>query len=288
MAVRFRLQTRRVCMSNQQLIKSAHVWFLTGLLACGLLVVAGKAGVKIQEQNSNQNSNSNSNASNANSSQNRNANTSNRNSANANTGNRNSANANTNTGDQAGTAGMSSRDREFLMDAATGGLMEVELGRIAAQQGSSDAVKQFGQRMVDDHSKANTELMTLASGKGITVPTSIDDKHREDVTKLSAMSGADFDRAYSKMMLKDHEKDVSEFEKESTKGGDADIKAFATSTLPTLQEHLQMARALPGNERGGNNANSNSNSGGGSRNTNRNRNGNMNGNGNGNGNSNRP
>jgi putative membrane protein len=114
--------------------------------------------------------------------------------------------------------------------------------------------------------------MTLASSKGITLPTTLDDKHREQVTKLSAMSGAEFDRAYSKMMLKDHEKDVSEFEKQSTKAGDADIKAFAGKTLPTLQEHLSMARALPGNERSGN---SNSNS---------NRNGNMNGNGN----SNRP
>jgi putative membrane protein len=283
-------------MSNQQLIKSAHVWFLTGLLACGLMVIAGKAGIRIQEQNSNQNSNSNSNTGNANRSQNRNANRSaNRNSDNMNSGNMNSGNMNA-TGGHTGMAGMSSRDRDFIMDAAMGGLMEVELGRVAAQQGSSEAVKQFGQRMVDDHSKANTELMTLASSKGITLPTSIDDKHRGEVTKLSAMTGADFDRAYSKMMLKDHEKDVSEFEKESTKGGDADIKAFATSTLPTLQEHLQLARALPGNERassggnsnsGGGSRNSNSNSGGGSRNSNsnRNRNGNMNGNSN---NSNRP
>jgi len=275
-------------MSNQQLIKSAHIWFLTGLLACGLLVVAVKAGIKIQEQNQNSNQNSNSNTSNANSSQNRNANRSsnanaNRSSnANANrSGNSNSENANA-TGGQTGMAGMRSRDRDFLMDAAMGGLMEVELGRVAAQQGSSDAIKQFGQRMVDDHGKANTELMTLASSKGITLPTSIDDKHREQVTKLSSMTGADFDRAYAKMMLKDHEKDVSEFEKESMKGGDADVKAFASKTLPTLQEHLTMARALPGNERGGN-----SNSGGGSKNSNsnRNRNGNMNGNSN---NSNRP
>jgi putative membrane protein len=244
-------------MSNQQLIKSAHVWFLTVLLACGLLVVAGKAGIKIQEQNSNQNSNSN--TSNANSSQNRNANRK----ANRNAGA---------TGEQTGTTGMSSKDRDFLMDAAMGGLMEVELGRVAAQQGTNEAIKQFGQRMVDDHSKANTELTTLASSKGVTLPTSIDDKHREQVTKLSAMSGADFDRAYAKMMLKDHEKDVSEFEKQSTKGGDADIKAFATKTLPTLQEHLTMAKALPGNERGG----SNSNMGGGSKNSNRNMNGNSN------------
>ena len=168
------------------------------------------------------------------------------------------------------------------MDAAIGGLMEVELGQLAAQKGTSEAVKQFGQRMVDDHGKANTELTSLAASKGITLPTSIDDKHRQDVTKLSAMSGAEFDRAYSKMMLKDHEKDVSEFEKQSTKGTDPDVKAFASKTLPTLQEHLTMVRALPGNERG-NSGNSNSNSGG-SKNSNKNSNGNMNGNGN----SNRP
>ena len=128
-------------MSNQQLIKSAHIWFLTALLACGLLVIAGKAGIRAQEQqNSNQNSNSNSNTANANTSQNRNANRS---------GNRNAGNTSA-TGDQAGMAAMNSRDRDFLMDAAMGGMMEVELGRIAAQQGTSDAVKQFGQRMVDE------------------------------------------------------------------------------------------------------------------------------------------
>ena len=262
-------------MSNQQLIKSAHIWFLTALLACGLLVIAVKAGVNIQEQNSNQNSNSNSNTGNANSSQNRNANRS---------GNRNSGNTSA-TGDQTGMAAMNSRDRDFLMDTAMDGLLEVELGRLAAQQGASDAVKQFGQKMVDDHTQANTELTTLATSKGITLPTAIDDKHRQDVTKLSAMQGADFDRAYAKMMLKDHEKAVSNFEKQSQRGTDPDVKAFAAKTLPTLQEHLTMTRALPGNERSGG---SNSNSGG-SRNMNGNSNGNSNRNSNGNSNnSNRP
>jgi putative membrane protein len=149
------------------------------------------------------------------------------------------------------------------MDAAMGGMMEVELGRMAAQQGSSDAVKQFGQRMVDDHSKANEELMSLASSKGITLATTMDEKQHKDMMKLQAMTGADFDRAYSKMMLSDHKKDVSEFEKQSTKGTDPDLKAFASKTLPTLKEHLQMASALPANQSGGkmnSNKNSNSNS----------------------------
>lgn len=234
-------------MNNQQLIKHAHVWFLVVLIACGLVVVVVKAGSTIQNQNSNQNSNSNANA---NSTQNRNANRS---------ANRNSDNTSA-SGQQAGMANMSSQDRDFLMDAAMGGLMEVELGRIAAQKGMSDSVKQFGQRMVDDHSKANEELTSLASSKGITLPTALDEKHQKDVTKLSALSGAEFDRAYSKMMLSDHNKDVKEFEKQSIKGADAELKAFASKTLPTLQEHLQMARALGGNQRGNSNSNSNSNS----------------------------
>jgi len=120
-------------------------------------------------------------------------------------------------------------------------------------------VKQFGQRMVDDHSKANSELMSLASSKGITLPTELDAKHREQVTKFSAMSGAELDREYTKMMVSDHRKDVSEFEKESTRGTDADLKAFATKTLPTLQEHLRMAEALPG-AKGNMNGNRSSNS----------------------------
>ena len=231
-------------MNNQQLIKSAHIWALALVLAGGLWAIAGKAGNRFQEQNSNQNSNSNS-SSNANKSQNANK-----------TANRNTrANENA-TGEQAGMANMASQDRNFLMDAAMGGMMEVELGRVAAQQGTSDAVKQFGQRMVDDHSKANTELMSLASSKGITLPTELDPKHKEHVTRLSGMSGADFDREYTKMMVSDHMKDVSEFEKQSTRGTDADLKAFASKTLPTLQEHLRMAKALPGANRAGGNMNS--------------------------------
>lgn len=230
-------------MSNKHMIKSAHIYFLAVLVACGLWAVAGKAGIRFNDQNSNQNSNA---ANQEPRSQNRNENK------------RTKSNSNTSAmGEQTGMANMTSQDRNFLQDAAMGGLMEVELGRVAAQKGTSDAVKQFGQRMVDDHSKANSDLMSLASSKGITLPTTLDEKHQKELTKISAMSGAEFDRAYSKMMLSDHVKDVSEFEKQSTKGTDADLKAFASKTLPTLQEHLQLAKALPDNASAGN-----SNSGG--------------------------
>jgi putative membrane protein len=220
-------------MSNKQLIRSAHIWALAVLLVCGVWAIAGKAGIRNQEQNSNQNS------SNANSSQN------------ANKSNRNSKNNNA-MGEQTGMANMAAQDHNFLMDAAMGGMLEVELGRMATTQGASDAVKQFGQRMVDDHGKANQELMSLAQSKGITLPTEIDEKHKKDMTKLSSLSGAEFDREYGKMMLSDHLKDVSEFEKQSTRGTDADLKAFATKTLPTLKEHLKMAESLPGAKAGGN------------------------------------
>jgi len=236
-------------MSNQQLIKSAHIWGLTLLLGCGLWAFAGTDLQGQQNQNQNQNQNSNSNA-NANTSQNQNANTR----ANRNTGA---------TGEQAGMKNSSSPDQDFLMDAAIGGMMEVELGRRAVQQGASDVVKQFGQRMVDDHSKTNTELMSLASSKGVTLPTEIDEKHRREMAKIANLTGADFDRAYAKMMLSDHKKDVSAFEKQSMKGTDPDIKAFATKILPTLQEHLQMAQALnpaPGGNSNSSNKNMNGNS----------------------------
>ena len=135
-------------------------------------------------------------------------------------------------------------DVKFADEAAIGGMAEVQLGQLAAQKGASDEVRQFGQRMVDDHSKANQDLMQVASGKGLALPTALDAKHQADVTKLSGLSGDKFDKAYVDMMLKDHKKDVGDFQKESTSGADADIKSFATRTLPTLQDHLQMIQRI--------------------------------------------
>ena len=137
-----------------------------------------------------------------------------------------------------------SADMKFAMEAAMGGMEEVEMGRLAAEKGASDEVRQFGQRMVDDHSKANQELMQIASSKGMTLPSALDPKHQADMQKISALSGEAFDKAYVKMMVKDHKKDVAEFQKESMRGTDAEIKGFATSTLPTLQEHLQMIQRI--------------------------------------------
>lgn len=187
------------------------------------------------------------------------------------------ANLNRNGGTNAGRAS-NSADAKFAMTAAMDGMTEVELGRLAVQKGASDAVKQLGQRMIDDHTAANQQLMQLASSKGITLPTSLDPKHAAMVQKFQGLSGAAFDRAYAKQMVQDHRKAVALFQKEADRGMDAEIKAFASSTLPTLQGHLSMAQAM-NQGAGGNNANGNmSGNTNSNMNTNRNRSGNMNSN----------
>jgi putative membrane protein len=137
-------------------------------------------------------------------------------------------------------------DEAWVMKIAKGGMAEVELGKLAAEKGSSDAVKQFGQRMVDDHSKANDELKALAERKKIALSAEIAPEDKTLRDRLMKLSGPAFDQAYMKAMLNDHLKDVSEFRTESRSGKDPDVKAWAAKTLPTLEEHLKMARATNG------------------------------------------
>jgi putative membrane protein len=103
-------------------------------------------------------------------------------------------------------------------------------------------VKKFAERMVQDHGKANDQLKQLASSKGLNLPTDLDRSARREHDKLSKLSGADFDREYMKHMVSDHKKDVKEFSDEAKSGKDSDVKQFASSTLPTLQQHLQLAQ----------------------------------------------
>jgi putative membrane protein len=141
-----------------------------------------------------------------------------------------------------GAKALSGADRSFVEKAAIGGMAEVELGNLAQQKATSDQVKQFGARMVQDHTKANDELKQVASAKGMQLPTTLDKKHKSDMDKLQKKTGADFDKAYMSHMLDDHKHDVADFKKEATSGKDADVKGFAAKTLPTLQEHLQLAQ----------------------------------------------
>jgi len=133
-------------------------------------------------------------------------------------------------------------DQHFVMEAAKGGLAEVELGKLAKDKASSDQVKQFAQRMVDDHSKANDELKSIAQNKNITLPTELDAKDKAVHDRLAKLSGEQFDKAYMQHMLQDHRKDVAAFRTESKSGKDPEVKAFAAKTLPTLEEHLKQAQ----------------------------------------------
>lgn len=132
-------------------------------------------------------------------------------------------------------------DQSFEKAAAIGGMEEVELGNLAKQKASSSDVKQFGDRMVTDHSKANDQLKQVAQQKNIQLPTSLDAKHQAVVDRLSKLSGDSFDKAYMREMLTDHKKDMAAFRRESASGKDSDVKQFASNTLPTLEEHMKLA-----------------------------------------------
>lgn len=128
------------------------------------------------------------------------------------------------------SSSLSVKDKTFMKKAAKGGMMEVAMGNLAAQNGQSDDVKSFGKRMVTDHSKANDELKSIASQKGVTLPG------KEPTLKWSS------DKAYINTMIKDHEKDLAEFQEEAKTGSDPDVKKFAEDTANVVQEHLDLAK----------------------------------------------
>lgn len=142
------------------------------------------------------------------------------------------------------TGGVLTSDRQFMDKAAQGGMAEVELGQLAQQNGQSQAVKDFGQRMVTDHSKANEQLKQLAAQKGVSLPATVDAKDKAMENKLSKLQGAAFDKAYMKDMVADHKQDIAEFKKASTTAKDPDLKTWAGQTLPTLESHLQEAEKV--------------------------------------------
>ena len=141
-------------------------------------------------------------------------------------------------------------DQEFMVKAASGGLMEVELGKLAAQKATNAQVKEFGQKMVADHTKANAELKALAAQKNITIPTTPGEDHQEHINKLKNKTGAEFDRDYIDLMVDDHKEDVEKFEKAANNANDPDIKAFASKQVPILKQHLERARTIKDNRKG--------------------------------------
>ncbi len=151
-------------------------------------------------------------------------------------------------GNSNSTSKISSSDKEFVTKAAEGGKSEVELGRLAAQKGHSQEVKDFGQRMVTDHTKADNHLKELAQKVGVTLPDKMDSESWALKQKLEKLSGAEFDKTYMNAMVKDHEKDVAEFKKEASMAQDPEVKSFAEQTLPTLEEHLKLAKQIDSKE----------------------------------------
>ena len=139
---------------------------------------------------------------------------------------------------------VSNADRDFVNKAATGGVTEVELGRIAAVRAVRPSVRSFGGRMVTDHSRGNAEIAALAQSKDLPLPTALEPSQQAMRDRLSALSGPDFDRAYMSEMVRDHTEDIALFERATEVSADPDIKAWAARSLPMLRDHLALARQV--------------------------------------------
>lgn len=135
-------------------------------------------------------------------------------------------------------------DAKFATDAANGGLTEVAAGKIAQQKAINQKVKDFAAMMVKDHSKANDELMAIAKTKNITLPAAPSEDKQKELTDLSGKSTSDFDKAYVDAMVDGHKKTIALFEDASKNCKDAELKAFATNTLPTIKGHLAEIEAI--------------------------------------------
>jgi putative membrane protein len=137
------------------------------------------------------------------------------------------------------------KDADFVKEIAQGCILEVELGQYAMQNASSPEVKLFGKRVVDDHTKANKELMFLATQKGLKLATKLEDKKCQELCdKLSKLKGQDFDREYIRHMVEDHERDLAKFQTASKSLSDPDLKAWVVKILPTLTDHLKQAKEI--------------------------------------------
>ncbi|HEX2218901.1 MAG TPA: DUF4142 domain-containing protein [Gemmatimonadales bacterium] len=137
-------------------------------------------------------------------------------------------------------------DSTFVQQAGSGGLAEVQLGKLAQRKGASEEVKQFGQRMVTDHTKSNQELATAAQNAGLNVPSAPLPKHQKKMDKLSGKSGAEFDKAYMSAMVNDHTKQLELFRQEAQSGQAESLRELASQTVPVLEQHLTLAKQVAG------------------------------------------
>ena len=144
----------------------------------------------------------------------------------------------------AASGDQSAQDQAFVNEAARGGKMEVELGQLATKNGSNADVKAFGSQMVKDHSRLNNELGLAAKSSGLNVPTDLTPEQKNEYQNLSKVSGKNFDKQYSDLMVKDHSNDLAAFQKAGAITKDTKLKKAITSAIPVIEHHLQMAKSI--------------------------------------------
>jgi putative membrane protein len=156
-----------------------------------------------------------------------------------------------------GDVGQTMKDKIFLRKAAQGGMAEVKLGQLAAEKGSSEEVKTFGQKMVDDHTQLNNEMAPIADSMGVRMPKNLNKEDQAEYDKLSGLSGNDFDMEYLSAMVKDHHKDLREFRAEAASTTDPTLQAAVTKATKVIHEHSVMVdklareKGVPMPQRGG-------------------------------------
>jgi putative membrane protein len=141
---------------------------------------------------------------------------------------------------------LAASDRKWVEETAAAGMAEVAMGKLGQEKSQAEPVRQYGARMVQDHTKANEELMKIAGGMGVALPAQLpkEQEHRKHRDQLAAQQGAAFDKAFMNHMVDDHVKAVASFENQAKNGKNAELKAFAAKQLPTLRDHLASARSL--------------------------------------------
>jgi putative membrane protein len=149
-------------------------------------------------------------------------------------------------GDTEQPKNIGAQEKQFLKDAFISNMAEIEIGKLAEQKAEAKQVKEFGTRMIHDHSANEDRLKTLAQTEKVTLPSELDAKHKNLKDSLSQLSGAKFDKAYMAQMVEEHKKDVQKFQKESTTARAPSVKDFAKTTLPTLKDHLRDAKEIDG------------------------------------------
>jgi putative membrane protein len=135
-------------------------------------------------------------------------------------------------------------DRMFVTKAMQGSMAEVQLGQLTLQKSNNEQVKEFAQRMIDDHTKLNDQMKPVAQQLGVTVPNEVSKNDRKTMAKLQALSGSAYDQAYIKDMVKDHKQDLTQFQMEASSGQDQTVKDAATQGSKVIAQHLQMAQQL--------------------------------------------